>query len=865
MKALLLFMAFLAGASPALGGDSSSRSTAGELSHYVHNVWQRSQGLPQDSVNAVLQTRDGFLWLGTQEGLVRFDGVRFTLFNKGNTPAFSHNDVNALAESPDGSLWIGTYGGLLQWKAGRFVAHPRHENRDRDAILSLAVDRRGVVWVGTQNGGLGRLENGRFEFFSADQGLPSNVINDVAVDAEDNAWVATSAGLSVRNGSRWTTYDRSAGMPSAVVWQVLLARDGSTWAGTDGGLAQITLGVVRTPPQPPELAASSIRSLAQDREGALWVGSDAGVVWRAVNDAASSLVLAAEVSGNNVMSIAEDREGSIWIGTYASGLHRLWRGRFSNLTRQHGLVADDVRSILQTRDGDVWVTTEASGVCRFNGTSVVTYTTRDGLPDDFARALFEDSKGTLWVGTRRGLCRFGGGRFRIVPAAPMVSIRALAEDARGALWIGTTTRGVFRLVDGRLVDVAEDGRTKLPAGVVRSIFRGRDGAMWVGTNGALTRWFQGTATVLTAKDGLPVDAIYCIHQDADGTYWLGSYGGGLVRIKGGMITRYTQADGLFDGVAYQILEDGAGNLWVSCNNGVYRVAKRQLDDFADGRLSRISCVAYDSADGMLSSECNGNTQPAGWQTSDGRLWFPTTRGAVIIDPANLHKNALAPLVAIERVAANRQEYRLDETAVVPPGPGQVEFNYTGLSFIAPQKVHFRYRLEGLEQEWVEARERRQTIYTNLAPGRYVFRVMACNNDGVWSETDAHSEFVLKPYFYQATWFRALCLLAGVGVIAGAVRLRVWRHVQHERELTRRVDQALSRIKILSGLIPICSSCKKIRDDRGYWNQLEQFLKTHSEATFSHGICPDCMRRLYPDYAKDPDSKPTEPDPGEPPS
>jgi ligand-binding sensor domain-containing protein len=822
------------------------------LSQYVHHTWRRGDGLPQDSVNAVLQTRDGFLWLGTQEGLVRFDGVRFILFNKANTPAFTHNDVGGLAEGPDGSLWIGTYGGLLQYKAGQFTAHPSRHSRERDVIMSLAVDRLGAVWMGTQNAGVNRFENGRFDFFSAGRELAGNAVSDVAVDREGNVWVATSAGLSVRRGTTWTTFGRAAGMPDAVVWRVLPARDGSVWLGTSRGFARVVSGVVRAPQQPQELAAAVVRSLAEDRDGALWIGTDAGVAWRYAAGAASSLVLSDQPKGNTVLSVTEDREGNVWIGTYAAGLHRLWRGRFSSLAHRHGLAEDDVRAVLQARNGDVWISTEAAGLCRFDGTAVTTYTTRDGLPSDVARALFEDRQGTLFVGTRNGLCRFEGGRFRTVPGTEAVSIRALAEDDSGTLWVGGATAGVFRLVGGRLVDVGEDGRTRLPGGVVRSVVRDHAGAMWIGTNDALTRWDHGRPTVLTTKDGLPSDPIYCIHEDADHTYWLGSYGGGLVRIKGARVTRYTQAVGLFDEVVYQVLEDRAGHLWISCNNGVYRVTKSQLNDFADGKVSRITSEAFDSADGMLSSECNGNTQPAGWATRDGRLWFPTTGGVAIIDPADLRMNTLAPLVAIEKVVANRTPFPADDAAIVPPGAGQVEFEYTGLSFIAPQKVRFRYRLEGMEADWVDAGERRQTNYTNLAPGRYVFHVMACNNDGVWSQADARFAFELRPHFYQADWFRALYWLAGIGAVLGAMRLRVWQHVRRERELSRRVDQALGRIKTLSGLIPICSHCKKIRDDRGYWNQLEQFLKAHSEATFSHGICPDCMSTLYPDDAHEPD-------------
>jgi hypothetical protein len=499
------------------------------------------------------------------------------------------------------------------------------------------------------------------------------------------------------------------------------------------------------------------------------------------------------------------------------------------------------------RNGDVWLTTEGDGIARFDGRTVTTYTTNHGLPGNVSRALFEDSRGTIWAGTRDGLARFDRGRFLTLAHTRGLVVRALAEDLAGTIWVGGRDQ-VFRLVGDRLVDTGEDGTTKLPGGTTRVMHRDRYGAMWVGTNVSLTRWFEGKARVFTAQDGLPPDPIYCIHEDADGTLWLGSYGGGITRLKDGRFSRFRQADGLYDDVAYHILEDTQGHFWISCNNGVYRVSKGDLNAFAAGTITRIPSTAYDAGDGALSGECNGNAAPAGWKTLDGRLWFPTTTGALIVDPANVRKNDRPPLVALESVLANRTPVDSSRDATFRPGTSQVTFTYTALSYIAPHKLRFHYLLEGLESEWVDAGSRRQNTYSNLAPGRYTFRVRAANNDGVWSEADARFVFVLQPRVHQTLWFRALLVLALVGLVGAGFRLRMWRLVQRQRELTAHVEQALGRIKVLSGLIPICASCKNIRDDQGYWSQLEQYLKTHSEARFSHGICPDCMTKLYPDFS-----------------
>jgi ligand-binding sensor domain-containing protein len=822
------------------------------LSQYVHEFWQRRQGLPQDSATTLLQSRDGFLWLGTQEGLVRFDGIRFTLYNRSNTPAFPHNEVTALSEGPDGTLWIGTYGGLLELREGRFTAHPAGRNRQKDAITSLAVEAGGAVWIGTQGGGVNRFERGSFEFHTVSEGLASDVVADVAVGRNNDVFVATSSGVSIRRTGHWTSYGKSAGMPSTEAWQVVPAPDGGVWIGTARGLARFDGRTVTAPPQPREVSGASLRAVGLERTGALWLGTDSGVAWRWDGTSWSSLELSENTPGNTVLAVAEDREGCVWIGTYVTGVHRLWRGRFTNLTRKDGLPDNGVRTILHARDGSAWVASEGAGISRISGNSVTNYGVAAGLPNLVARALFEDRDGIIWAGTRGGLCKFDKGRFHVIPSTAGLSVRALATDSLGTLWVGVSTRGVFRLVGDRLTDLAEDGRTRLPQGVVRCIVRDNSGAMWVGTDDALARWYRGTLTTFGVRDGFPGHATYTVYQDREGVLWLGSYGGGLARLKEGKVTQFTQAVGLFDDVVYQILEDDGGNFWISCNNGIYSVAKSQLDSLADGRLRRIRCVSYDETDGMLSRECNGNSQPAGARSKDGRLWFPTTAGVVIVDPADLGKSMQPPLVAIERVVANGMEISAGNEAVVPPGPGRVELEYTGISFIAPRRLGFHYRLEGQESEWQDAGSRRQIVYANLDPGRYVFHVRAHSDEGVLSESDAVFAFELQPHFYQTIWFRGLYILAGAGLLMGVLRLRVWQHVRRERELARRVESALGRIKMLSGLIPICANCKKIRDDRGYWSHLEQYLKAHSEAVLSHGLCPECIATLYPGYVAESD-------------
>jgi hypothetical protein len=404
---------------------------------------------------------------------------------------------------------------------------------------------------------------------------------------------------------------------------------------------------------------------------------------------------------------------------------------------------------------------------------------------------------------------------------------------------------LHRMVDGRFIDIEKVG---LPINGINAIFVDHVGAVWITSSALVMRWMNGIATAFTDKDGMPAEPIYSITEDNEHTLWMGSNGGGLVRMKDGKITRYIHKQGLYDNVVYVILEDDENNLWMSSNRGVFCVSKSQLNDFADGKIDRIQCKSFTASEGMITSECSGNSQPAGCKTADGRLWFPTIIGLVVVDPQNLNKNRFPPQVTIERAVLNTISRNMPKQFMqIPPGAGSAEFHFAALTYITPEQTQFRYRLEGFDTDWTSVGNRHEANYTNLRPGKYTFRVTASNNDGVWNETGASFAFELMPYFYQTYWFYGLMLAVVIGSGFGAYRMRVWQLLKSEEELQQRVDESLARIKVLGGLIPICSNCKKIRDDKGYWNLLEQYIYEHSEATFSHGVCPECAEKLYGKY------------------
>ena len=285
---------------------------------------------------------------------------------------------------------------------------------------------------------------------------------------------------------------------------------------------------------------------------------------------------------------------------------------------------------------------------------------------------------------------------------------------------------------------------------------------------------------------------------------------------------------------------------MSCNKGIYRVSKQQLNAFADGKIASITCTSYGISDGMITSECNGNSQPAGCKTLDSKLIFPTTKGVVVINPSDLRTNTIPPPVVIEDAMIDGKSYVPTLHASAPAGKGELEFQYAGLSYIAPEKVRFKYMLVGYDDRWKETGTRRTALYTTIPPGQYTFKVIACNNDGIWNLEGASFQFVIAPHFFQARWFYVMASIFLCGFVFAVYRARVWQLLQREKILKEKIEDSLAKIKVLGGLIPICASCKKIRDDKGYWNLLEAYLLQHSEATFSHSLCPDCAQKLYPD-------------------
>jgi signal transduction histidine kinase/ligand-binding sensor domain-containing protein/DNA-binding response OmpR family regulator len=759
------------------------------LTQYIHDVWQKEEGLPQLTVNATAQTRDGYIWAATQEGLARFDGVTFTVFDRKKIKEIKHNNIFAIYEDKKGVIWIGTAGGLNRFKEKKFTVYTSGDGLSNDFARSIYEDRQGNLWIGTDNG-LNLFKDNKFTIYTTKNGLSSNIVSSILEDSRENLWIGTNKGLNRFKDGKFTKFTTKNGLSDDNVRSIYEDSEENLWIGTyGGGLNRFKDGEFTVYNTKAGLSNDFVLVVYGDKMGNLWIGTNEGL--NRFKDGKFTVLTAKEgLSDNVVQSICEDREENLWIGTYSGGLNRLRDGKFITYTTAEGLSADFAFPVYQDRQGSIWIGTYGGGLNRLHEGKFTSYTKKEGLANNNIRSICEDSEGSLWISTYgSGIARFKDGKFTCFTTSEGLSegsVRAIYEDSRGHLWIGTYGGGLNRFADGKFI--VYNTKNGLSDDFVIIIYEDKKKNLWIGTRQGLNRFDDGKFTTYTIKDGLSNNSVFALYEDREGCLWIGTYGGGLNRLKDGEFTSCTTKEGLFDDVVFRILEDGKGNFWMNCNKGIFTVNKKELNDFADGKINSITSISYNEDDGMKSSECSGGSYPAGWKIRDGRLWFPTVKGVTVIDPGNIKINKRPPPVIIEQVIVDGESMEPGAGIKFPPGKKNFEFHYTGLSYTVPKKVKFKYILAGYNKKWIGAETRRIAYYTSIPPGHYHFKVTACNNDGVWNETGAFFEFDLEPYFYQTWWFYLLCGFLSVLSGIGFYRLRVKQLKNREKELENLVNK-----------------------------------------------------------------------------
>ncbi len=730
------------------------------LASYERQAWAMENGLPQNTVQALAQTKDGFLWLGTEVGLVRFDGVEFQTYDRNSVPALPGSDIRRLLVARDGALWIGTGAGLARWRDGASRTFTTQDGLPDNGIRTIEETQDGNLLVWTEQGSA-RMSGDRFVPVTNVGASPRAALTSpgenpgaIVFEAQMPNGVQVTAdrsALKIMQGKKpagiSTLLAVGKELPGSRIQAVFADRENALWIGTNAGLVRWVNGKMERFPVTDPLATASILTLMEDREGNLWVGTETSGLEILRDQRFHTLDTRDGLTSDRITTVVEDRSGTLWAGTREDGLNALRHdeskdgSRVSrNLTVKDGLASNVILSLAAAPNGDLWVGTP-DGLSRIRGTTVDTFTSADGLPDDFVRSLLIDPDGSLWIGTRRGLTHWATGK--------------IGSDSVGGMKTYTTENG-------------------LGSDLVGAMARDTRGDLWVATLAGLSRLHGEAIANFTTANGLSSNVVTALLPRADGTLLIGTQEHGWDAWDGNRFSAATQ-DGLEQTTIHAILDDGSGHLWFATGNGIARCDCNEMGGIGPaGGCSHW--MEFGAADGLHSRETATNSHPSAWRSRDGQLWFATPRGLVEVDPAHFPVNTIPPPVVLERLEVDDVPQPLHGAGSwlkVSAGRVHFEFDYAGLSFVAPQKVRYRYMLEGFDHAWTDAGTRRAAYYTNIPPGKYTFRVQAANNDGIWNTTGAAFSFELRPHFYQTLWFYALLLVALGGAILLVLKRRLY--------------------------------------------------------------------------------------------
>jgi len=787
-----------------------NESEGGDETPFTFRSWQREQGLSENYVRALAQTRDGYLWVGSDEGVSRFDGLNF--FSLGLQEGFQSGPIRVLFGDSRGALWIGSVdAGLSCWQGKRLRKFTMRDGLPSDSITALAQDRRGRLWVGTQ-AGLSVLQEGHLAPLGGASAVAGKPVTSLFCDSQGTMWVgATGAGVFFCQGDQLVQL-RDPAMENLLQDPhcLLVDRQGRVWVGAGDAFVLCRDGDHwQRFGMPRHLATHHISALAEGPDDVVWAGSAGEGLFEFKAGKLVAINASSGLSDTMVEALLVDREGKLWVGTHG-GLNRICTRYLSVLSHHAGLGYGAVQGLAEIRPGEMWACKQSEGVFRWDGQRF-SRLMLDGLSplEPRVTTMLAAQDGSCWIAGDLGLLHFNDPQAAEKeagqPALTNLSVTALAQDPiNGEVWAGTGKGELWEFRRG-----GWQAQTNFPCGhAITGIAPDASGALWVGTEGdGLYRFNRVSQLPAERTRGLPSGWIRTLYLDAQGTLWIGTGGGGLSRLQNGAIATFTMRDGLPDNTISQILEDEDGNLWLGGNRGIARVKKLDLEDLAAHRIPAIYPQIYGRADGMLSEECVSGFSPAGLRTKAGALWFSTLKGIVVVDPHHT-MNAPAPAVALEQTFVDgvpatpvpgpsdanavreAEEPPVDALRLVP-GKHTLEFRYTGLSFDAPERVRFRYRLEGLDPNWLEAGTRRAAPYSFVPPGTYRFWVIACNGDGVWNERGASLMVTVLPHFWQTWWFLGAAILGTATVGVGSVRIVVRRRLQQRLKRLEQ-DRALER-------------------------------------------------------------------------
>jgi len=769
------------------------------ISQYGHTVWRIQDGAISPPTN-IAQTTDGFLWITTAQGLLRFDGVRFMPWQPPQGQNLPGTHFSAVFGSRDGSLWIGTTRGLARWKDGqlRTITDLEHPT----GIGEIIEDDSGTIWatrygLNAREAPLCSISEETLRCFGKKDGIPVTYGLGLTHESDGNIWFGSTVLVRWRPGTTPTTYFgeiRELAKGDGVI-QVALGPSGTAWASLDGTGPQLGVqyysGGKWTSYAVPGFDAARVRpfALLVDRRGSLWVGTKDDGVYRICGGVADHYGVSDGLSGNSVGSLYEDREGNIWVTT-DGGLDMFRDTALISYTTRHGVSDSDFHSVLALRNGAVWIGT---------GSALNILRKQDGKTVIFDRNLsgrevgpmLEDHSGVVWLGVDLALMRFQNGRFREVqppggqPFASLGGVTGIAEDSGGTIWVLTRRGQLFSIVGDK---IEKQASPNYDLGWLKYLLADANGGVWLGTQ-------KGKSTISYLRDGRlqttslsspqgPV-GIRAPFVDSDNSLLVPS-SQGLYRLNHGQLTLFSSDNGLPCPEIFSAIRDNHGALWVYTRCGLVSIAQPEWAKWIENPHAAVSVMILDALDGAQAGTGN-SYQPTSSKAPDGRLWFVTGVSAQVLNPDRLYENALPPQVYVEGVVADHKRFDATSLVKVPALSRDLEIDYTAPSFSVPQKVRFRYMLEGRDREWQDAGTRRQAFYTDLRPGHYRFRVTASNSHGIWNQTGASLDFVVLPAYYQTNWFRFFCVAAFIALLWALHRWRVHQLKNQEKRLREAVE------------------------------------------------------------------------------
>jgi ligand-binding sensor domain-containing protein/signal transduction histidine kinase len=748
---------------------------------YQYNCqsWTRREDLPANSINAITQTKDGCLWFGTSKGLVQFDGLEFKVIGMPDHIQFRSRVISSLASSKAGGLWFGINAGSLGYYDGQNfspVTNVSWVDRNMD-VRSIWEDSNAFVWIAAQ-AATGRFVRGTTNELSFSNRASGNEVSDgmsICGGSEGRVWMGTvRQGLYYWQDGKLTLFPDDS-LNQSIIFAVAEDSAGQIWIGTDGGLRCYDASFQRK-----EIgdAHFEVRALLVDRHGVVWVGTSGNGLMCYKNGQLTIFKKNRGLVNDYVTALYEDREGSLWVGT-SDGLSQLTDLKFPIYSSTEGLIGGSCHSVSASQAGGLWVAMNG-GFSYFDGKPARNYTAVEGLTNLYIKRILEAKNGDIYLtdGSTVGIFAEGKIMARYTPSNMPV---AMTEDAQGV--VVSVVSNLFRVSRNQFTPYSfKDGQAP-PFVWIYNMVTGRDGSLWVASVNGLFRVKDGTYQQWSVPEGLSWNKVHWVCEDSDGAIWAG-LPTGMARLKNNQIRNITRTNGLFDDFVFAIVPDDFGYFWVDSVRGIFRVSRQSLNDFCDAKTDQVKCEAYDGLE-MVKTIDKTDQEWSGCKTKDGRIWFPSSQGVVMIDPANLLVNPTPPPVYIRLVRVNGIELKDKTISAVPQGKGALEFQYTALTYVAPEKVQFRCQLEGYDQGWIETGNRQSAFYTNLKPGKYKFRVIACNADGAWNATGDSFDIELLPHFYQTIWFYLVCAALAS---AGLMGIYVWR-VRHLQRRHRELQKA----------------------------------------------------------------------------